>query len=96
MWGNFVMWCNDSLLHICDVEQFAILHMENVAPHDKFTMYAVLSLFGRIFICHDSRIISVWSKKKPKNPKYKSTILAILGVSKMFVSFKWWTGEENA
>ena len=29
-------------------------------------------------------LISVWSKKKPKNPKYKGTILAILGASKMY------------
>ena len=53
VWSNFVMWSNDKMLHI-----------PNVAPCDKFTMYAVLTQYR---FCCDLRTF-VWSKKEVNIP----------------------------
>ena len=35
MWSNFVIWINDKLLHITNVEQFVIDSHDKIAPYDK-------------------------------------------------------------
>ena len=58
VWSNFVMWSNDKLLHI-----------PNVAPCDKFTMYAVLSRFALFW--HNIHFVAIYALLCEANKKTK-------------------------
>ena len=94
MWGNFVMWSNDNLLHICDVEHFVILHMEHFAPHDKFTMYAVLSLFvlfwhniRRTYKCAKLQVVMFQNMKSPSRENSSEERLMFSGENRCCAKF---------
>ena len=58
MWSNLIMWSNDKLLHICNVEQFVILHM-NLQYNNKAACLIVIYTCDPF--CRDLRTF-VWSK----------------------------------
>ena len=90
MWNNFTMSSNDKLFVICNMEQFVIASHYKIAPHDKFTMYAVflwITLFWSkcpavlsrfTYFCVEQKLIqhSLWSK----NYKYDVWSTAISSI----------------
>ena len=78
MWSNLIMWSNDKLLHICNVEQFVITPGYN---HDSQFQTLTKGAFKDGF--NMKEIISKWTIKGKMQEKCKNSLLVLSPVIQM-------------
>ena len=83
MWSNFVMWINYNLFPV-----------PYFAPHDKFTMYAVLSLFvlfwhniRRTYKCAKLQVVMFQIMKSPSRENSSEQRLMFSGENRCCAKF---------